>query len=510
MTNHSTPLRPLSLGFLVLLWMLSAAVLILAKWSSLGEAYYWDGLGCYLPQARELARNGWHLSGYHALPYVRPPLYTGMLAAVMKYVGSSREALRMATIVWCALCMPAIHAICRALGGTRATALLAMGLCAISPIYFSQLGMLQTDLPATALCACAWALILSHHRAGFAVVVSLAVLTKESSIFLCLPAALLTAGRHAGWWTGRPEAGRAASCRPLARWLHAFVYAWPMAVPGVILFCWLLLHRRLTGHMVASDHLEAVFSLPGLGNALLHSFVESGRPLLVLAACPAVLAALRKGQQAAARRGEVLMTALAVVVLPLIFSAGLPRYMLLSLPLLCVLSALGLQQLGREQRIGATVLLSAVLLLGWHGDSIHENGGHHLERNQDYQALLKLQIQAARELQAAHPRLILSAFPMTLILTSPPGDGYLPVPMSARSPRGDETLSELCQFDYLVEADGGSIAASKDRLLAAGALTLWKQIGEGSELVGARSTTPAWARTDHRIRIYRVSCPAQD
>ncbi len=521
MTNHPPALRLRSLGFLSLLWIVSVALLILAKRQSLDEAYYWDAVGCYIPQARELARHGFHLSGYHGLPFIRPPLYTGALAAVMHYLSPAREALRIATILWCALCLPAVYAICRGLGGRRGAALLAMGLCGISPIFYAQLGMLQTDLPAAALCACAWALILFRQRAGFALAASLAVLTKESTIFICLPAALLTAGRHAKLWAAPEQAGRVDTASRLGRLVRAFLYAWPTALPAVVLLSWLLLHRHLTGHLVAADHLEAMFSLPTLGNALLHSFVESGRPFLVVAAVPAVLHALRSFgtlrrktlptelDASADRCGEVLMTALGVLALPLIFSAGLPRYMLLSLPLLCALAALGLQRLTREQRLGATILLAAALLLSWHGDSIHENGGHHLERNQDYQALLRLHVQAAQELQAEHPRLVLCAFPMTSILTAPPSDGYLPAPVPARYVHGDAPLSELCQFDFLVEADGGSVQRNKDRLLDAGALTLWKRIGDRKNLVGARSTTPRWARADHEIRIYRVACPAQ-
>ena len=155
------------------------------------------------------------------------------------------------------------------------------------------------------------------------------------------------------------------------------------------------------------------------------------------------------------------------------------------------------------------LLLGAALLLGWHGDSIHENGGHHLERNQDYQTLLRLHVQAAQALQAEHPRAVLCAFPMTSILTSQPSDGYLPAPVPARYVPGEAPLAELCQFDFLVEADGGSVQRSKQRLLDAGALTLWKRIGDAKNLVGARTATPRWARADHQIRIYRVACPAR-
>lgn len=501
MKYPAAPPRPLAFSSFSLLCALSTAALLLAKWSVLAEPHYWDALGCYVPQARELARNGLHLDGYRGLPFIRPPFYSGVLALFMDYVSPAREVLRAVTVVWGALALPAVYAICRALGGGRAAGVLATVLCALYPTYFAQLGMVQTDLPATTLCAWAWVLALYHRRAGFAVVTSLAVLTKESSIFICLPAALLIGIRHTDW---RPRAGG----RLLQFIGSLLLYAWPTTVPALVLFMWLLLHRALTGHLVAADHLEAIMALPTLTGALLHSFVESGRPLLLLAACPAVLPALRGGDGAGGRRWEILMTGLGVLVLPIVFSAGLPRYMLLSLPLVCALAGLGLDRLTREQRLGATVLLGAALLLGWHGDSIHENPGYHLERNLDYQPLLRLHQQLARELAAQKPRAVLCAFPVTAILTAPPADGYLQAPLPARYALADEPLGTLCQADFLVEADGGSLDAVKARLAAAGALTLWKTLGEPEGEVGARRFTPRWARIDHRIRIYKIACPA--
>ena len=199
----------------------------------------------------------------------------------------------------------------------RVAASCALALCALSPTYFAQLGLLQTDLPATTLCAWAWLLALYNRRAGFAALASLAVLTKESSIFICLPAALLIGIRHTDW---RPRAGG----RLLPFIGSLLRYAWPTTIPALVLFMWLLLHRALTGHLVAADHLEAIMALPTLTGALLHSFVESGRPLLLLAACPAVLPALRGADGAGGRRWEILMTGLGVFVLPIVFSAGLP------------------------------------------------------------------------------------------------------------------------------------------------------------------------------------------
>mgnify|MGYP000063545624 CR=1 FL=1 len=83
-----------------------------------------------------------------------------------------------------------------------------------------------------------------------------------------------------------------------------------------------------------------------------------------------------------------------------------------------------------------------------------------------------------------------------------------PESLPARYALADEPLATLCQADFLVEADGGSLDAVKARLAAAGALTLWKTLGEPEGEVGARRFTPRWARIDHRIRIYKIACPA--
>lgn len=453
---------------------------------TLGDPHVWDALSCYLSQARLMVANGLHWAAYRPLPFVRPPVIPASIAALL-VLGASRPLLHLYMCLWAVLALLGVHAICRALGGGRGTAVLAMALCAATPLFLAQTGLVQTDLPAAALCAWAWALLLRRQVVAFALVGSLAVLTKESSYYLCLPAALLLVVREGGW---------TALLRP-----RALVRALPAIVPGLVLLIWLLAHRQLTGHLVAPDHRAALFTPGRVLAALLHNFVEGGRWCLVLAGAVGLRAAWRGPLHM-----EALMTGIAAAALPLCFAGLPPRYMLPSLPPLCALAALGLHALPCRRAVGATVLLFLWLVLGWDGDSWHDNSGHHLESNLAYRRLIRLYQEAARVLAAEQPVGVIADFPLQDVLRAPPEDGYLPTPLRVTSVSDPWTLETLCHHDFLVEAAGGSVAAAKQALQARGALSLWRVIGRAEGEVGAGRTTPPWARVDHRVYLYRVRC----
>lgn len=466
--------------------MLAFATLLVAKWNTLSDPHYWDALGCYVAQAHYMAQSRFNWAAYH-LPYVRPPLYTGVLAWMIGSGAGSRQALHLLTLAWVATAPAATWFMARRLGAQAAWALFAALLCVLSPVFFSQSGMAQTDLPAAALVAVAWVLALEDRRWLFALVGSLAVLTKESSYFICLPAVVL-------FYVRELPASRRWDLRAAA------VASLPASVPCFMLGAWLLAHRLLTGRFMGEDHVAAMFNLASTAGALLHNFIEGGRIILVALAILLLLSTRP-------RKVEVLTTALAVVSLPILFGGGQPRYMLPSLPMLCVLATLGVERLSPRIRLATLIALPALSVLGWFGESWHENHGCHLESNMAYRQLLRVQHEAAQALAAENPHLVLSAFPMISLLRAPPGDGHLAQPIANRPPRGDESLTELCTFDYVIDSDGGSVEPALTKLRAAHAITLWRQFGEPGHLVGSRSGTPSWAITDHSIRIYRIACP---
>jgi hypothetical protein len=472
-------------------WALAFAALLIAKWPTLGDPHYWDALGCYVAQSHYMADVKFNWSAY-ALPYVRPPLYTGVLAAVIALISPARQLLHVLTLAWVALALPATWFITRRLGGSVLSSGFAAVLCLLTPVFFSQAGMAQTDLPAAALVAVGWVLALEDRRWRFAVVASLAVLTKESSYFICAPAALLF------YLRGLPEGGRVD--------VRAALRAAPAAaLPCVALAGWLVAHRALTGRFMGEDHVAAVFNLGSTAGAFLHNFIEGGRVVL-FAFMLFFLVSFRRSPDGA-RKSEVWTTALVILALPILFGAGQPRYMLPSLPMMCALAALGVSRLPSRARHAALVALPVVSVLGWFGESWHANHGCHLESNLAYRQLLDLQVQAARALAAEKPRRVFSDFPMISLLRAPPGDGHLAQIIPNQPPRGDEPLAELCTFDYLIESDGGSVAKALDTLRAAHAVTLWRQFGERGKIIGSRPGTPSWAITDHTIRVYRIDCP---
>lgn len=461
---------------------LIAAALVLAKAPMLADPYYWDEVGCYAWQAQVMGQLGTRWDAYHGLPFVRPPGVMAPAAALLR-LGATPFGLHLFMCAFGALGVLGAARICRALGGGDRAAALAAALCAATPLYFAQTGLLQLDLAAAALSAWALGMLLSGRTGAFALLGSAAVLTKESSYFLCLPAALYLARRAAGSWR------RVLAPRPL-------LAALPALVPGVVLALWLLWHRRLVGVFIYSDHADALFSPDRIAAALLHTFIEGGRWLLVLLAC----LLLRPGW----RRPEVLVCAIAVLAVPACFAGLPPRYVLPSLPPLAALAALGLWRLPAPRRLGASALSLAALASGWQGDSWHTNSGDHLEANLAYRALLATQREAVAAILAERPRAVVAAFPISSALTMPAGVGWAPAPLPA-DPGATADLAELCRRDLLVEAQGDSVAVARARLEAAGALTLLRAIAPQSD-VGSRALTPPWARVDQHIRIYRIRC----
>lgn len=423
------------------------------------------------------------LGAYRQLDFVRPPLFTGLLALLLR-LGAPAFRLPLlhgAVVLIAAALLPLTHALARALGAGRQGAFIAVALLLASPLFLAQAGLLQSDLPATALCALSWLLLLRGRTGLFALCGCLAVLCKESAWFLCLPAWVLL-GRRSGF----------------LRRAHLL----PAAAPGLCLGLWLLLHRRLTGHAVAGVQRAFVTDAGYFGSALLHNFVEGGR--LPLLAPALVLLHLRPTPERAA-------TALLFALLPFCFPATLPRYMLPSLPFLCALAGAGLELLPGLGRLATSLSLGLLLLAGLRGDSWHTNGGHHLEQNLAYREALGLQRRAARALADARPHAVLATFPMLDALRAPPEDGYLPAPQPARAPDAGEPLVRLCQHDYLVTGEERDDAATQalrsalQQLRNRDAVTLWRQFGD-EHGVGSRPGTPSWARTGQTIRIYRVRC----
>lgn len=464
-------------------WAAVALGLLGAKWYCFADPPYWDSF-CYVDQSRFLALHGLDLRAYRELVFLRPPVYTGLLALVMRLGGTSLLTRHVASCMLGFAVLPATFVLSRRLGGTRRAAWIAVLLCAAAPIFVAQSGLVQSDLLATALCTLTWAALLGRRTSWFVLLAILAVLTKEACYFLCAPAFLLLYRRalDAGPPPSRRLFGIGLSASALLR-------SWPALVPGLTLFGWLLCHRLLLGVAIPAIN-SGSLALGYLPDALLHDLIEDGRAALAILTAGTVLRRLRRPAPAAPDDIPIYVTAGTVLALPFFFPAPLPRYMLLTLPMLCALAALHLDALLPQRSLLLGTAAVALQVLCWHGGSWHTTGGHHMDANLDYRAVLATELAAVRELARERPRSVVATFPLVSLLRAPPEDGVLPAPVSGES-RTDLPLSDLCRHDFLVDATQNiPMDEALDKLRSAGALLPWRSYG----------------RRDAEVRVYRIAC----
>jgi 4-amino-4-deoxy-L-arabinose transferase-like glycosyltransferase len=170
----------------------------------------------------------------------------------------------------------ALSQITLALGGRVWQAWLAAFLCLTTPIFIAQIGLVQTDLPLTALLAMAWWSLLVNQRILFCLFAALAVWTKETGYFLAVPAAILL------WWqaatTPDPRRVARSSVRSL---LGVALSAWPALTPPLALSLWLLIRRIIKGNWMESDHVHALSLISPAAHY--HNWLDAGRFGLSLA-----------------------------------------------------------------------------------------------------------------------------------------------------------------------------------------------------------------------------------
>jgi hypothetical protein len=452
----------------VLVAVCAAASLVVTA-RALHDPPFWDALGCYVPLSRFIAVHGLDPTPYHALPMFRPPLLLIMFAALLR-AGLGHTAMHLLVLAFAALAAVVTWPIARRLGDDDRAPALATAICLVMPIFVAQAGLEQSDLPAAALAGFAWWLALDDRRLAFAVVASLAMLTKESAHAILLPAAWLFGG---------------VGPMPL---LTRVRRALPALVPYVVLAGWLVVQRLLIGHLLFAGQ-AALIGISSLPSALYHTFIEGGRLLLTLLAFPVVRAAWRTRE--APRSRAIVATAAVVVWLPLAFPAGLPRYMIVSLPLHCALAALGLVSLARSRQAIATLALVAALVVLWWAPTLDSRSEWHLESNLRYRSVLAIERAAVDELANAHARAVIAPFPFFVALPGDPSDGWTRQPIPAVVARGDAPHDELCRADWLVVTGEDASHAAEAAL---------------REMHATLTPHRQWQAFGQSVALYRVAC----
>jgi len=467
---------------------------------SLSDPYYWDELACYFGQTLELAERPFdYLRSRPA--YIRAPFFTAVLAAFRHVVGPSREAVRVFVLTAAALAPVSAYALCRQLFGSRKIAGWAAVLCAVTPACFAQSSLVLMDLPATGLSVLAFVGLLRGHMWVYGVLGGMAILTKESTYYIALPAALLLLAR-------RSEAGVQGSWKTWTLW-RTWLCLWPAAVPGFVLFLWLLVHRYFTGSMIAADH-TAALGLSGLVQALQHNVVEGGR--LPLSVCALLFLWKSRALCEASSRADVWATGLVWGLLPFAFPGVLPRYMLPSLPALCALGALCFAGLPKRRAVAFGAFVLAGLAWGYVPNSFHANPPFEIEQNLAYRDLLAEQVRVARYVAKQRPSLVVAEFPMWNAMAARPEYGYLEQPLYVRNLNTILQPADLCSATFVVTSEGGTAAkvALVKEAERQGVVSLeWVAAGPDFP-IGQGRFLPKHARFDHTLRVYRTNphaCP---
>jgi 4-amino-4-deoxy-L-arabinose transferase-like glycosyltransferase len=424
-------------------WLATVMLVICTTLPALRDPPFWDA-NVYVNQGRYADAHGFDIQAWRHPPDVlKPPLFAALVLGALAEVDPTPLGMHLGVLAFALALLAATRSLVRALGGDERQALVAGVLCATSPLFVAQAGLVQSDLPMTALATWAWVALVRGRVGAWLVLSALAVLTKESAYFLCAPALVLT-------WLG--------TGRSLARTARrTLVFAWP----GLVLVAWLGVLHALTGHAVPRlnrDALGANFIL----DTAIHQLVEGGRIFLVALA----VVALRGRRRAEDRDAALFATAAGVIALPLMFPAPLPRYMMPGLPLLCALAAVGLWRLGARPRAFVISALLVAQVAGWFGPSWHANGGHHLDCNLRYRTLLRSQLDALAAVAAEHPRAVVTAFPLWFALLNA---GLVPVLADPSTP-----TPALCAADFFLDADQ---SAPVDDTRARVSLTPWRSFG---------------------------------
>jgi 4-amino-4-deoxy-L-arabinose transferase-like glycosyltransferase len=382
--------------------LLLSLTMVLAKLPVASLPCSGDATTYLLPTVYWLLDNGadWYLEGGDergTSGFGHPPFFFHVLAGAMEIVGDSRVVARVVVGGFAAL---GVYCTARlALTMFGASAGWAAGtFLLLSPLYFTQAGLVRLSVPLTALGAATALAALQGNLPAYLAASCALVLTKEPGVCLIaavLPALWLRNRRLRLWpkvlrvapyaiplllfavWIGLNQWkwGKIVN-RPFIKWapmhplprVRQLLFSggqWPLTLIGV---AWLLRRAKwnASGRLLAGGVVALLvfltLSLPPIG---------LGREI-TLKLMTAVLAGAILLQPLRAIPAGIVLLGLAIIVTtaPLFaLREGLPRYLLPALPFGYVLAAGALTTMFRRWLPLVWGLCAAVLVLGWRGPS---------------------------------------------------------------------------------------------------------------------------------------------
>jgi hypothetical protein len=200
--------------------------------------YFWDEAGYYIPAALDLSRHGL-LVPQSTLPTGHTPLLSVYLAVMWRLFGSSPFVTRAALVLVAALTVAAFGAFasCGVQGEAKREVILWSALCLVlSPLFFAQSSLAHPEILVTLFTTLAVAALLTERMVAFAVIASLAVLSKETAAILLTVAWLFA-------WRRKRE-------RRLTAWIA-------LAFPVLPLLAWTIYYHHATGFWTGNaEYLE--------------------------------------------------------------------------------------------------------------------------------------------------------------------------------------------------------------------------------------------------------------
>ena len=415
-------------------FLAALGVLTLLHCPLLRLPYFWDEAGYYIPAALDFYHHGL-LIPQRTLPTGHTPLLSVYLGLAWRLFGYSPLVTRLAMIAVAAGTLAALYALGRSVA-RRETAAWACLLLAVSPVFFAQSSLAHLDLPAAFTTTLAVYFLLKRRFAWFALMLSLAILTKETAIVF-LPIAWLYA------WRIRKEIKPSA-----AAWL---------SLPLFPLAAWALDYHHATGFWTGNPAylkynlyatLEPARILVTLLRRLYQVFFAGFNWLLLAAAILGYRAMQRraKSRQGAASQGTPYsparrdflfltggLTLAYVAMLSAVGGAVLPRYLLPIFPCFYLALLLFVDELPRPARRGVLALVAACFIAAWF---INPPYPFPFEDNLAYGDFVRLHQQAADFLSSRPdaPR-ILTAWPAADELDEP-ALGYVQRPLRVAQLRG--------------------------------------------------------------------------
>lgn len=403
----------------------------------IGLPYFWDEAGYYIPAARDVYA-GWNFVPVSTLPTGHTPLVMTYLALAWRCFGVSAVVTRVALMLLAAGTVLATYALARRLV-TREAAVWSALLLAVSPLFFAQSTLVFLDLPAALFTTLALLALVRGHLRWFALVASLAVLTKETAVVI-LPVAWVYAWQRARtshpspWPQAEPEL-KGQDTTLIARWF-------PLLIPIAPLLAWTFYYHYKTGFWTGNAEYLQYNLYTTLDPArffwtvlrrLYEVFVAGCNWLITLGAVAGWWWG-RKRTRTDTRSGSFAqftwvvggLIGIYVVLLSLVGGAVLPRYLL---PVFPAFYVLGVGLMGRLPKIAFRSICgvaAAGFIAAWF---INPPYPFAYENNLAYADFIRLHQDAARYLQArpAGER-ILTGWPATDEL-SRPFLGYVEKPL---------------------------------------------------------------------------------